>query len=359
MDTVSQNGENEMDDLNFQIKAVSLSYSVDREKIEVFLEKHHLKLDKDVEYTIAAFDGEDMIGTGSFAGKIIKCIAVEPSVRGMGLSNRIVSELVSEQYKRGNYHLFLFTKPDNYRIFQNLGFYQVEQVENQVILMENDSNGLNKFLLELKAKKVDGQRVASIVVNCNPFTLGHRYLIETAAKENDVLHVFVVYEDKSLFPFEIRFKLVQAGIADLTNVLLHQGSDYIISGATFPSYFIKEEDEVVKVHAKLDLKIFSKRIAPSLGINRRYVGEEPYCNVTRTYNDIMKKILPNQGIDVIEIPRKQVENKAISASFVRDFLREANYAALKKIVPKTTYDFLCLEEAKPIIEKIKQTNSRH
>lgn len=53
--------------------------------------------------------------------------------------------------------------------------------------------------------------IGSIVMNCNPFTLGHRYLVEEASRQSDLLYIFVVEEDKSDFPFEDRFNMVKAG----------------------------------------------------------------------------------------------------------------------------------------------------
>ena len=39
-------------------------------------------------------------------------------------------------------------------------------------------------------------------MNCNPFTLGHKYIVEKAARENDNVIIFVVEEDKSSFPIQ-------------------------------------------------------------------------------------------------------------------------------------------------------------
>ncbi|MGE5630131.1 MAG: adenylyltransferase/cytidyltransferase family protein, partial [Caulobacteraceae bacterium] len=219
--------------------------------------------------------------------------------------------------------------------------------------------GIASYLHSIAEFKRDGAVVSSIVVNCNPFTLGHQYLIEKAASESDILHVFVVWEDKSSFPSSVRYELVKKGTAHLSNVVVHKGKNYVISNATFPSYFLKDYDEIVETHAHLDLNIFGKYIVPALGINRRYVGEEPYCKVTKAYNTIMKNVLPQYGVKVIEIPRLENENGAISASKVREIIKQGRLDDVCALVPKTTYEYLKSPEAENIIANIMQKTSRH
>jgi [citrate (pro-3S)-lyase] ligase len=322
-------------------------------ELKDFLSKQGLRFDNTIEYTIAFYAEDKIIGTGSIEGKVLKCIAVDNEYQGMGVTNKILTSLINEQYNRGRYHFFIFTKPENSNIFKDLGFYEIAQVPQKVALFENDSKGMGKFVEKLSKKKLEGKAVSSIVVNCNPFTLGHRYLIEKASRESDVLHVFVVSEDKSVFPSEVRYKLVEQGMKHLKNVVLHKGEDYIISSATFPSYFLKKQDEAVKLHTLLDIEIFIKYIVPALGINRRYVGEEPLCEVTKVYNGTMKELLPKSLVEVVEVPRIFIGDDAVSASRVRSLIKEDRFTEVKDLVPETTYDFLLSEEAEAIIKKIK------
>ncbi|AGX44450.1 [citrate (pro-3S)-lyase] ligase [Clostridium saccharobutylicum] len=321
-------------------------------EVQNFLIKQGLRFDNNIEYTVALYDNNKIIATGSFDGRILKCIAVDEDYKGMGISNKIVSTLINEQYRRGNNHLFVYTKPSNYKMFEDFGFYKIEEVPNKVILLENDSNGIWNFLNRIRERKVEGKVISSVVVNCNPFTLGHRYLIEKASRESDIVHVFVVSEDKSVFTAKVRYQLVEEGLKDLKNVAIHAGEEYIISSATFPSYFIKKLDEAVKIHTLLDIKIFLNYIVPALGINRRYVGEEPSCEVTKTYNDTMKEILPSYNVEVIEVPRICIGNEIISASRVRKLIKENKFLEVKKLIPESTYEFLISPEAKAIINKI-------
>jgi [citrate (pro-3S)-lyase] ligase len=205
----------------------------------------------------------------------------------------------------------------------------------------------------------DKSSIGAVIVNCNPFTLGHQYLIEYAASRCQLLHIFVLQEDRSSFPSAIRYSLVKAGVKHLNNVILHKGKDYIISDATFPTYFIKENRDVVDTHARLDLELFTHYIAPSLGINKRFVGEEPYCEVTAAYNSIMNETLPRKGIGVLIVPRMMHEGTPISASRVRMLIHDDKFQELKALVPETTYQFLLSSEAEEIIQGIKKDHKRH
>ncbi|MBD3190727.1 MAG: [citrate (pro-3S)-lyase] ligase, partial [Candidatus Heimdallarchaeota archaeon] len=332
-----------------------------------FLNKQGLTYEEDVELTIKIIDplGE-MVATGSIAGKVLKCIAVDPKKRGEGLSAKVLSELVKEQFKRGRNHLFVFTSPQNLEETSGNVFagFQVVAKTDEIVLLEMGSKSIDDYLKQLKSQTLEIRKkypppIGSIVVNCNPFTLGHQYLIETAAKECNFIYVFVVMEDRSLFPTKVREKLVKAGTQHLENVLVLPGEDYIISPATFPRYFMKDFNDIVLAQARLDITIFAEYIAPALGITRRYVGEEPYCDVTSAYNQAMREILQPKGVDLEIVERKELKGRAISASTVRSLIKKGKMEEVKKLVPETTYQFLRSKEAQPIIEEIKHSNSRH
>lgn len=330
-----------------------------KKELELFLHNEGIKLDKNLEYTIGIFEGEKLIATGSFFKNTLRCLAVNSSYQGLGLMNKVVSILVSEQYERGYTHIFLYTKGKFAKTFQDMGFYEIDRVDDLVVFMENRKNGIGDYVRGLSRKRVLGNSIAAIVVNANPFTLGHQYLIEEAAKGNDILHVFVVSEDASVIPFHVRYELVKRGTEHLDNVIVHKSGDYIISRASFPSYFIKEEESVVRIHAELDLNIFTHYIINSLGINVRYVGEEPFDEVTKIYNEVMKSSLEKQGISCKVIPRLQVNCEAISASKVRECIREGLLSSIKEMVPLTTYEYFKSKDGVALVEKIKKNFGRH
>lgn len=179
-------------------------------------------------------------------------------------------------------------------------------------------------------------RIGSIVMNCNPFTLGHRWLIERALGKVDFLILFVVEEDSSDFSFAERMAMVREGTGDLERVMVVPSGPFILSRRTFPEYFIKETRETIEENTESDIRLFAEKIAPRLGIRCRIFGEEPLDEVTRQYNHAMEKILPQYGIEAISVPRREAGGEAISASRVRRCLEEGTADRLDTLLPETT-----------------------
>lgn len=210
------------------------------------------------------------------------------------------------------------------------------------VLSEKGKLEVKKYLEQLQQEYglytflQGSNRTGAIVMNCNPFTLGHRYLIEQSAKTVSKLIVFVVQEDKSFFTFQDRMRMVRAGTQDLGNVIVVPSGEFVLSHHTLPTYFQKEEYQEVKIDASLDVEIFARHIAPRLGVKVRFAGEEPIDKVTAQYNQQMDKILPEWGVEFVEIPRKQFQGEVISASEVRKALETGNWEKIKQIVPETT-----------------------
>lgn len=315
-------------------------------KVKEFLDSVELELSADIEIFVSAKEDDVMVACGGLSGRVLKCIAVAPHKRGEGLILSVMTHLLNAAYIRGRKELFLFSKPKYLSFFEECGFHLIERYNDEIMLMENTQN-LSKYKEELHLSKKEGEVIGSIVMNANPFTLGHQYLVTEAAKRSDWLHLFVVKEDASEFKFKDRIALIKQGVAHISNVTVHEGSDYIISKATFPTYFIKDKAQVNDLHAKLDLYIYKHHLASALGITHRFVGTEPYCKVTNNYNQNMKEILEKDeskgSIKVVEIERIEFAQKAISASRVRALLKEKNYKELENIVPKTTMEFLMKE----------------
>ena len=312
-------------------------------KVKTFLNAIDLEISPDIEVFVTASEEGEMVACGGLAGKILKCVAVTPRLRGQGFILTVMTELLKAAYKRGRNELFLFSSPKNREFFEGCGFKFIEQSGTEVMLMENTYN-LQTYKEHLTGLKKEGKTIGSIVMNANPFTLGHRYLVEQAARKCDWLHLFVVREDASAFKFDDRLKLIKQGLSHLQNVIIHEGSDYLISKATFPTYFIKDQGKIDSLHSELDLKVFKNQIAPQLGITHRFVGHEPYCVVTNEYNQQMKQILMTEDtspkIEVIELERLKSGKDAISASRVRRLLDEEDWDAVQLLVPPTTFEFL-------------------
>ena len=305
-----------------------------------FLLRQGLTPDLSADQTALLWDQDRLVAAASRLGNLFKCIAVDPLYQGQDLTAAVLTPLRQSAFEAGYGHLFLYTKPQNKYLFSSLFFYPIACTD-QVLLMENRREGIQSFLQNLPAAPVSSPApIGAAVMNCNPFTLGHRHLIETASGECAHLYVFVLSEDKSEFSFEDRMEMVRMGTRDLPNVTVLPTGPYLISAATFPTYFLKERDNAPEIQCHLDLQIFSGYFAPRFSINRRYVGTEELSPLTARYNEILKQHLPSHGIEVREIPRLCRENTPISASHVRSLLAQGNDTDLLSLVPQTTYAFL-------------------
>jgi len=332
------------------------------------------------DYTVCLLDGGRIVGTGSLSGRIIQGLAVDEDLRGAGAAARIVSELEAEASRRGRARLFVFTGPDKRAIFESLGYRAIAEAPGAALLLEK-GGGLEEWLSGLAADlgagfagararaprhgreaPPDPQVVplSALVMNCNPFTLGHLHLVKTAAAGSERVVLFVVREEASSFPFDVRLRLVREGVSALPNVLVLPGSDYIISRATFPTYFLKDRaGEAAAIHARLDADLFARRIAPAIGATRRYVGQEPYSPVTEIYNRALAEVLPPLGVELVEIPRLESGGAAVSASTVRRAIREGRLEYARDLVPPSTWNYLSSPGARDVLKRVAASEGRH
>lgn len=302
------------------------------------LKKTNLRAEDTPEVTVLVWDGDTLAATGSRSGTLLQYLAVDPAYQGEDLTATVLTQLRRDAFRAGAEHLFLCTKPANRFLLQGLFFYPVAQTR-QVLLMEDRPGGLQQFLAAIPRYEGEGT-VGALVMNCDPFTLGHRYVIEQAAKDCGHVYVFVLSEDRGHFPAADRLALVKAGTAHLANVTVLPSGPYMISAATFPTYFLPDRDSADAVRCGLDVEIFAGHIAPALGITRRYVGSEPFSAMTEQYNRALAQALPPRGVALVEIPRLEQDGAAVSASRVRALLRAGELAAVRDLVPPTTYEYL-------------------
>lgn len=340
----------------FTQRPLDLHHGDDQRQLMGLLKQFELTFSEDtIDYTAGIFDGETLIATASLSGRVFRNIAISPDYQGKGLTHRLLAMLEAEADRRGITGFQIFTKPEKVPVFEHVGFRCVAVAKPYAALLEKGTPSLEDFLAHVKeiVGAPKGAVRGSIVMNCNPFTRGHRALIEYTSQQCDDVVLFVVQEDRSLFPFADRLELVRQGTEDLGNVRVVSGGEYIISNATFPTYFIKGT-EALDAQTKLDATVFAERIAPALGINVRFVGEEPTDNTTNAYNKALGKVLPMNDMDFKIIPRKQEGGSIISASKVRAALAEDNWALVEEFVPPTTLAYLRSDKGAHVIEKIKE-----
>ena len=334
------------------------------DQVNSLLEKEGIRKDKNLDYTVGLYDENyRLAATGSCFGNTLRCMAVDSDFQGEGLLGQLISHLTEYQYGRGNFHLFLYTKCSKAMFFKDLGFYEIARSDGEAVFMENKKSGFADYLKRLVQETDEsgavpsrsGLPVGAVVMNANPFTLGHQYLLEKAAAACSLLHLFVVSEDASLVPFQVRFQLVKQGISHLSNVVLHKTGSYLISNATFPSYFLKDEDSAICSHARLDVRLFQS-IAKALSVSVRFVGEEPFSQVTGLYNQVMiSEAKAGGGPSVTVIPRLEQEGHTVSASLVRSLIHDGCLEEIRSLVPETTYRYFTSEEAAPVIQAIQNS----
>lgn len=303
-----------------------------------FLREAGLEADSNVDRTVLLWENGELCAAGSRRDNLLKCIAVSKERQGEGLTAALLTELRKDAFSQGYRHLFLYTKPKNREMFASLFFYPIAE-SDKVLLMEDKKGGITEFLDSLSAKTPKGT-VGACVMNCNPFTLGHRYLIEKAASECDTLYVFVLSEDKSRFSFKDRMEMVRLGCADLLNVCVVPTGPYLISSATFPTYFLKERDKAPEAQCMLDIEIFTKYFVPKFNISRRYIGTEPNSALTDMYNSALLKNLPEKGVEVWLVERLEKDGLPVSASAFRELLDEGKTEDAHALVPDSTFEFL-------------------
>lgn len=358
-----------------------------RQRIEAFLKRNGLRFDDMHYYAAVTDDDGEMIAGGGLKGNVIKSVAVDDAHKGEAIANTLISHLIAHANEEGHSNVMLFTKPKNRQLFESLSFRLLAEAP-EAVLMETGIGGINNMVEQLKKIKEESEKYKEynkeckedskeckenseeckeeektnlntstpqhlnpstpqplttttplrgvVVMNCNPFTLGHRYLIEQAAKQVERLFVMVVREDCSLFAYAERKAMVEQGVAHLENVTVIDGSEYAISQATFPTYFLKRLDDAADTQMLLDLDLFRRHIAPALGATVRFVGTEPTDRLTRRYNELMHEVLT----DVREISRLEKEGNAVSASRVRKAMEQGDMSTIRQLVPPTTLPYI-------------------
>ena len=325
------------------IQELPLSVPTIRRQVEDFLGSNGLRLGEvDLYLAVLSEDGAILAG-GGLQRDILKCLAVSAEARSLGLSVPLISRLISVASERGYTNVKVFTKPENRSVFESLGFKLLAEAP-KAILMEN-GRGLEEYCDYLRGHRASGV----IVMNANPFTLGHRYLVEQASlsfrapEGRRNLTIIPVKEDASRFPYSERFEMIRTGSGDMADVV--EGSDYQISAATFPTYFLKNLSDAAETQMRLDIDLFGRHIAPALGAHVRFVGTEPADPLTARYNALMKELLPKYDVEVVEVSRLTDPESPVTATRVRSLLDAGQFKAASALTPESTWPYLLADLA--------------
>lgn len=312
---------------------------VAREQWQDLMRRSKLNSDERVDYTVGVYDGDTLAATGSFENNIIKCVSVCQTYQSENLLTQVMMHLLERLSEEGQRHYFVYTQPDKHLIFKSLGFKAIIESDD-VLFMEFGQPDFADYLKMLDRHR-SAASASAIVMNANPFTKGHQYLVNYAAKRSQHVYVFVLTEERSEFQAADRLAMVTLGTAHLPNVTVLPTNDYMVSSATFPSYFLRDDAQmaVARIQASLDARLFKERVAPILKITERFVGDEPYSQVTNIYNESMEAVFADE-LTLTVIPRLAIDEEIISATKVRLAIKENDEVRLKRLLPETSYQYL-------------------
>lgn len=320
------------------------------------IEANGFRYEDNYDVMVGAFDSGRLIATAARDHYIFKMICIDEDYQGGSLLGELLTALLESCVALRRKNFFVFTRPERRHSFEQVNFKLL--VEHPQVCLLEYGNGLQLFINQHRAVVKKGENGA-IVMNANPFTRGHQFLVEQASSRVDHLYLFVVREDCSIFPFEQRYQLVRDGVSHLGNVSVIETADYAVSRVTFPSYFLKSDADAQKLQMEIDLLLFARRIAPEFHIVKRFVGTEPLCRTTRHYNEAMQRVLSGEGLQTVELNRIEAGDQPISASRVRRLMKKEAFESLSQLVPETTLNYLRSMQTAAIREELKDYHGRH
>ena len=316
-----------------EIKEAILDIEIN--KVKVFLASFNLRYEQDIDKTLYIEENDKIIATISKSKDIIKCLAISSDYQSENLSSILISKILEKMREENIHSYMVFTKAIYENTFINLGFKKLVNTSNTVML-EGGVDSIEDTIKRMKVKinveygSVNQDiQIGSIVMNANPVTLGHQYLIEKSSLENDLTLVFVVEENNQEFDFQSRYSLVYLTCKKYENVVVLPASKYIVSKSTFPTYFLSE-DIVDNEVSLIDGLIFKKYFMEQLNISKRYVGSEVKEKMN-DYNKTLQSILEDK---LVLLDRISFEGQVVSASYVRELLKKGSIEEALKYIPR-------------------------
>ncbi len=333
--------------------ATPLTSGRDLAEARALIESQGLLFEENADELAGLFENDRLVATGARAGYVFKMLAIDPAHQGGETLGALLTELHRLGRAAGHDVFWLFTRPENVASFLPYHF-QLLVIGGRAALLEL-GRGFERWVDEHRPQIRPG-RNGACVINGNPFTLGHLHLVEQASRRVDTLYVFIVREDRSVFPYAVRRRLAEQATAHLPNVVVLDTSRYAISAATFPSYFLKKLDQVAIEQMRLDIRLFGQRIAPVFSIRVRFAGTEPTDPATKAYNQVMREVLPECDLEWVELPRTasagDEPGAVISASRVRAALARGDLETIRDWVPPVTMEYLLSPEGMALRRRI-------
>jgi [citrate (pro-3S)-lyase] ligase len=333
--------------------AAKLVLERDLEDARQLIESQDLSFEAGCDDLVGVFEDGRLIAAAGRAGFVLKMIAILPAHQGGEVLGALLTGLFHLGRAAGHEVFWIFTRPESVTSFLPFHF-RLLVTSGRAALLES-GGGFERWVAG-HASLVRPGRNGGCVVNGNPFTLGHLFLVEQACRRVETLYLFLVREDRSVFPYAARRRLAERAVAHLPNVAVLDTSRYAVSAGTFPSYFLKRLDAVAREQMRLDAGLFGQRIAPAFHVRTRFVGSEPADPVTGAYNEALREVLPSHGVELVELPRTSGDGAGdggpISASRVRAALARGDFESARRWVPDSTMEYLRSAEGAAVAAKL-------
>ena len=321
--------------------------SVDRQAARDLVGSTCLRYEEGFNDLLGIFDAGELIACGARAGRVLKMLVVAGSHRGQGLLGDIVTELMRRGREANIDNFFIFTRPETVPSFTRVGFKPLVSTDHAALL--EHGNGLYQYLRH-HAELVRSGHNAGVVINADPFTSGHLYLVERACEIADWVYVFVASEGSFVWTLEQRLEQVRLGTEHLARVMVTDTGPYSLGAATFPAYFLKREESVDEVRLEVDAELFAAHLAPAFHLVSRVVGTEPLDPTLRHYNRIVQRTLERHEIRLHEVERQRMGERWISTQMVQKALSNNDIRVVQQCVPESTLDYLLSPESRARVD---------
>ncbi len=320
--------------MNYPLPLIS---QADRRAAKALVEHCDLRFEEDFEDLIGVFEQGRLAACGARTGRLLKMLVVAPEFRGAGLIGDIVAELMRRGRDAGWDGFFIFARPCAAAAFEKLGFKPLVR-HDKAVLLEYGNALLGYF--RARAALVRSGNNGAAVINADPFSLGHQYLVERAAQQVDTVYVLVPSEGRFALPLQARLDLARRGTAHLPNAVVTDTGPYLLSSVTFPAYFLKPGDQPDQIQLEIDVDLFGRHIAPMFDIRARIVGTEPFDPAIRAYNQTLRQRLGRWNVRLVEIERMKVGERWLNTAYVYQALARGDWRQVEATVPPSTLAFL-------------------
>src|SRR5690554_6026105 len=159
------------------LEVLDLNNLKSMELLNHFLKESNLMLDT-LDYAIVLKDNNQIVGSCCKDKNVLKMIAIHPEYQQHNFVATLISEMQHVLFDQGYTHSFVFTPKKSKEIFISLNYHEIISVCD-VCLLEKGKQKIDDVIESIRKQiNTNTSNNGAIVINGNPFTLGHQYLID-------------------------------------------------------------------------------------------------------------------------------------------------------------------------------------